>query len=303
MCCFRRSDIHFSIRLFSRTNDIECQFVALCRPCYLCFGPKFKFWWNEEYKAAMKKQQNVWKIFRLYPNTRNYIVYKEARAKARKIWRKCQRESWIRYVSSITSDISSKKLWQKVKKVMGIHTDYSISFLKNNGQTITSTKNIANTIGKTLSNTSSSDAYSEPFLSFKHRSEKNVLNFHTRSTLNYNSNFTESELQNILKQTHLSAPGPDGITYPMIKHLSHNSIKNLLHLYNRIWNEQIFPDAWHDAIVIPFHKPGKDTSDPKNYRPIALTSCLCKQLEKMVNSRLIHILETNNMISLWQSRF
>ena len=89
----------------------------------------------------------------------------------------------------------------------------------------------------------------------------------------------------------------------MIKHLSHNSIKNLLHLYNRIWTEQIFPDAWHNAIIIPFHKPGKYASDPKNYRPIALTSCLCKLLEKMVNSRLVYILETNNMISSWQSGF
>ena len=262
-----------------------------------------KPWWNEECKTAKKKQQKAWGIFRRYPNTVNYIAFKEARAKARKIRRKSQRESWIGYVSSITSDTSSKKVWKKVKNIMGIHTDYSISFLKENGHTITSTKNIANTIGRTLSNTSSSDSYPEPFLSTKYRSEKNILKFHSRSALNYNSNFTESELENALKQTHLSAPGPDGITYPMIKHLSHASKKNLLNLYNRIWNEQTFPDAWHEAIVIPFHKPGKDASDPKNYRPIALTSCVCKLLEKMVNSRLVYILETNNMISSWQSGF
>ena len=82
---------------------------------------------------------------------------------------------------------------------MGIHTDYSISFLKENGQTITSTKNIANTIGRTLSNISSSDSYPEPFLSIKHRSEKNILKFHSRLALNYNSNISESELENTLK--------------------------------------------------------------------------------------------------------
>ena len=97
--------------------------------------------------------------------TRNYIAFKEARSKARKIRRKSQRETWIGYVSSITSDTSSKKLWQKVKSIMSIHTDYSISFMKENGQTITSTKNIANTIGRTLPNISSSDSYPEPFLS------------------------------------------------------------------------------------------------------------------------------------------
>ena len=31
------------------------------------------------------------------------------------------------------------------------------------------------------------------------------------------------------------------------------------------------------AVVIPVLKPGKDGTDPKNYRPIALTSCVCKR--------------------------
>ena len=158
-----------------------------------------KPWWNEECKIAKKKQQKEWGKFRRYPTTANYIAFKEATAKTRKRQRKSQGESWIGYVSSITSDTSSKKLWQKVKNIMGIHTDYSISFLKEIGQTITSTKNIANTIGRTLSNTSSSDSYPEPFLSIKYRSGKNILKFHSQSALNYNSNFTENELQNALK--------------------------------------------------------------------------------------------------------
>ena len=40
--------------------------------------------------------------------------------------------------------------------------------------------------------------------------------------------------------------------------------------------EYVFPNAWHDAIVIPFPNPGKDATDPKNYLPTVLTSCSCK---------------------------
>ena len=69
-----------------------------------------KPWWNQECSTAKKKQQKAWAIFRRYPNTRNYIDYKTARANSRKVRRKCQRESWIDYVSSITSETSSKKL-------------------------------------------------------------------------------------------------------------------------------------------------------------------------------------------------
>ena len=56
-----------------------------------------KPWWNEECKTAKKKQQKAWGIFRRYPTTRNYIAFKEARAKARKIRRKSQRETWTGY--------------------------------------------------------------------------------------------------------------------------------------------------------------------------------------------------------------
>ncbi|KAG8183377.1 hypothetical protein JTE90_008279 [Oedothorax gibbosus] len=45
------------------------------------------------------------------------------------------------------------------------------------------------------------------------------------------------------------------------------------------------------AIVIPIAKPGKDPHDAGNYRPIALTSCLCKLMERMVNARLVYCLE------------
>ena len=58
------------------------------------------------------------------------------------------------------------------------------------------------------------------------------------------------DLKKCPKNSHLFAPGSDGITYPMIKHLSQNSLKNLFQLYNRIFPEHVFPNAWHDAILL-----------------------------------------------------
>ena len=124
--------------------------------------------------------------------------------------------------------MNSKQLWHRVKKSMGIYPNYSISFLKENGQTITSLKNIANTIGRTLCNISKSDSYSDSFLTYKRNAERSSINYRSDSSLNYNSLFTENALNNCLKGCHLSAPGPDGVTYPMIKHISQNSFKTYL---------------------------------------------------------------------------
>ncbi|GFT90291.1 probable RNA-directed DNA polymerase from transposon X-element [Trichonephila clavipes] len=58
-----------------------------------------------------------------------------------------------------------------------------------------------------------------------------------------------------------------------------------------------------EAIVIPILKPGKDPKNPLSYRQIALTSCLCKTLEPMVNARLVYQLEKHKCIPLFQSGF
>ncbi|GBN69716.1 putative RNA-directed DNA polymerase from transposon BS [Araneus ventricosus] len=132
------------------------------------------------------------------------------------------------------------------------------------------------------------------------KTEKKKLNFNSRSDYSYNCNFT---FQAGLSKVHKSSPSPDNISCIMLLHLTTESQTNLLYLFNRIWNEQCFPSSWQEAIIIPIPKPGKDITNPLNYRPIALTSCLCKLLEKMINHRLTHFLETKNLLSPFQSGF
>ena len=55
--------------------------------------------------------------------------------------------------------------------------------------------------------------------------------------------------------------------------------------------------------VIPIPKPNKDHTDPLSYRPIALTSCLCKVLERMINTRFIWYLEKYRILDRSQCDF
>ena len=94
-------------------------------------------------------------------------------------------------------------------------------------------------------------------------------------------------------KSHNTAVGPDEIHYEFLKQLPSCSLDFLLQAFNEVWVSGKFPTSWKQATIIPIPKPGKDNTDPSNYRPIALTSCLCKTLERMINTRLIWFLESN----------
>ena len=119
----------------------------------------------------------------------------------------------------------------------------------------------------------------------------------------YNNHFNILELKDAIEKSHDTATGPDEIHYQMLKQLPENALSTLLHIFNDIWATGVFPDSWRLATVIPIPKPGKDQAEPTNYRPIALTSCFCKTLERMINKRLVWYLESNDLISPIQSGF
>jgi len=95
----------------------------------------------------------------------------------------------------------------------------------------------------------------------------------------------------------------DDIHYQMLKHLPPNAVNTLLQALKNIWFSDNFLANWHTFTIIPVPKPAKDTSDPNNYRPIVLTSCLCKVMERMVNNRLVWFLEINKLITPLQCGF
>ncbi|GBM61871.1 hypothetical protein AVEN_239142-1 [Araneus ventricosus] len=217
--------------------------------------------------------------------------FPRAKALARRIRRRNQRESWINL-------ISSKQLWEKVHAANGIYREFSFPVL-NTGNVIHSAPlDIANTLGHAFTPVSANDSYSSDFRTFKNRAERTPLCFTARNTLPYNTEFRMFQFKRALSLAHETSPGPDGITYNTLRHLNTTSLSNLLFLFNRIWTEQKYPSQWHEAIVIPILKPGKNSSNPLNYRPIALTSCLFRTLERMVNVRLIFELEKQGCNSL-----
>jgi potassium voltage-gated channel Eag-related subfamily H protein 8 len=77
----------------------------------------------------------------------------------------------------------------------------------------------------------------------------------------------------------------------MFKHLPTEVLGTILSLFNKISRTGGLPSGWKRAVDLPFVKPGKDSSCPARYRPIALTSNLCKLVEQVIVGILVYYLE------------
>lgn len=86
------------------------------------------------------------------------------------------------------------------------------------------------------------------------------------------------------------SPGKDGISAELLKSLSSNGVRQLLHICNSIWKTGIWPVDWTESMFVPLHKKGS-TRDCNNYRTLALIPHVSKILLYIINHRLKHFLQ------------
>lgn len=252
-------------------------------------------WWNKELQLATKAKKEALRIYQRTKLVEDRTNFKRARAHVRYLIRKSQRESWQKYVSSINEKTPINKVWEKVNKIAGKYSNRHTPILKNNQETISDPIEIANMFGRSLSNISKGSQHNE-FLRIKEKAESRPVQYPQDDGSEYNIPFTKQELYNALKHSSNTAAGEDRIYYSMIKSLPDISVEFLLALYNRMWTEDTFPTVWRDAIMHPFIKKGKDPLNVLSYRPIALTSAVCKLFERMVNVRLVWVIEKEGVL-------
>ena len=111
------------------------------------------------------------------------------------------------------------------------------------------------------------------------------------------------EIQNAIKgMKNNKSPGPDGVP---IEFFSNNLgfWTPILHsLFNLIYDSGVYPSEWAEGMIIPIFKNG-NCDEPKNYRPITLTSSLSKAFCSIINRRLTQWTKNNCQITEGQCGF
>ncbi|KAK3084823.1 hypothetical protein FSP39_019637 [Pinctada imbricata] len=96
--------------------------------------------------------------------------------------------------------------------------------------------------------------------------------------------------------------GPDNMHPHYFKTLAEQLKKPLHILFNTSFREGKLPNVWKTANVTPLHKKGPKHNS-SNYRPISLTSIICKLMEKIVRDALMSYMEENQLFTVHQHGF
>ena len=99
----------------------------------------------------------------------------------------------------------------------------------------------------------------------------------------------------IMKLKSNKAPGCDNIMPRILKELVEEIICPLSMLFTESFSHSSVPDDWKRANVTPLFKKGK-RSLAQNYRPVSLTSQVCKLMESVIRDAVVEHLETWGLI-------
>lgn len=267
-------------------------------------GKTCKVWWNVECSKAVHAKKKAYNKARRSFDPVHYLEFKQKRAEAQRCVKQAKKTYWRQYCSNLDSSTNVSKIWKTVKnisssqnRVQKIPTLVDPTSEKH----LTTPLEVSNLLGRSFSKVSSDVNYTPQFLHYKDSVTLDTEPEEDDSPLNYEFNL--SELNTALQRKKCTTPGMDNIPYVFLSYLPPQCRLVLLAFFNLIWEYGVLPTPWKKAIVVPILKPGKNPTLPSSYRPIALTSCLCKVMEVMINSRLSWYLEKNNLFSPTQSGF
>ena len=96
--------------------------------------------------------------------------------------------------------------------------------------------------------------------------------------------------------------GPDDCHPRVFKEVKEGLLQPLFLIFKKSLEEGQLPSSWKDATVTPIFKKGC-RSLPSNYRPVSLTSIVCKMLECIIKDCLMKHFTINNLFAVNQHGF
>ncbi len=115
---------------------------------------------------------------------------------------------------------------------------------------------------------------------------------------------TEEEIEKKLKKLKSNkSPGIDEFNPTFLKNAASSILKPLQIIFNKSLQDGCLPLDWKKARISAIYKNKGDKKMAGNYRPVSLTSIICKLLESIIKDHIINFMKENSLFSKKQYGF
>ncbi|MEL7307933.1 MAG: reverse transcriptase family protein [Pseudomonadota bacterium] len=244
-------------------------------------------------RTALRYKRRCYRDLILRPSFDNLISYMRSKLIARRVLD----ENIAVREERIINAKNSKIFWSYVNRRLG--SDSRIEFVVHEGVNIHDSQKMA-------------DLFNDYFVSTFTTASSNLATPCTPS-----STVVKPSLPSLLTHIDLSledvsvtlnklppktSVDADNVSYMILKNGGLSVALRLFQLYSLSLRVSRIPSSWKSAMVSPIFKKGSK-SDVHNYRPISVTSCCSRILERIINKKISSFLTKNSVIKCSQHGF
>ena len=244
-------------------------------------------WFNARCTKAKEKRDEAWKRWKRNRNLRNKENFKIARNEYVKVRKEEERQ----YEKDIVEKCKDQpKLFYKfINKKMKKRV--TIELLKGEHGIIDDPKNMAELLNNKFQQVFTKESrFEKPLIKRDVRQMKVIR-------------VTETEILELIKELDdEKAMGPDEVSGKILKECKEELVRPIHDIIKCSIESGEVPAEWKKAEVIPIYKNG-NKEEPLNYRPVSLTSIVCKICESVIKKYWLKFLEDHKLISNSQFGF
>ena len=248
---------------------------------------KQPLWFNNQIKVKLRQKKQAWKTYQENKSTENFMEYLFLERDLKSDIKIAQHLLEQNLVKDVV--VNPKRFFGYVNKKIKAS---GITTLVKDNQQLTNDGEIAEELNNFFSSTFTvEDLTNVP--------DANAAHEHSIANVTISSSDVAKQLK---KLKACKSPGPDNIYPCFLKEVACEITEPLTIIFNKSISESSVVDAWKAANVTPLFKKGPK-SKASSYRPISLTSVVCKMLESIIKQKLVQYLESQDVIKPSQHGF
>ena len=245
-------------------------------------------WINLETLQSLKRKRTRWKKYKYCKSPENKNLYVHARSEAKRKVKEAKHDYEKEVASKTKTD--SKVFWKFIQSKTKVKEEI---------------KCIEDQQGDIHTDDTSKAALLNSYFTsvFTKEDDTPIPEFKSTENILDNITFNVEQVQKLLEGVNeTKSKGADNMHPKLVRETAGQISKPLTLLFKKSMETGQVPSDWKIANVTPIHKKGPKHV-PSNYRPISLTSIICKIMERIIRDAIIDHMEDNRLFTDHQHGF